>query len=379
MKKTLFLLAAAAIALVGCNEKVEQKSNVTAITMETEIAFVLDDSTDFALTVLPTPDTETLDYAKLSFESADEAVAVVTPEGIVTATGIGETTITAKYEELTAVCNVRVVEDEVEILTFPMGAVLQNPLGLVTELEYALTDANGNFVDSVGLALARVPIFSDGFYVDGEGYITGEGYMLNAYTLVFYFVEDGSMGIYGPRKGYEFASADVNPVSLYADCSIDDIKYYILPQIISDAEGFTTFIDLCLLQGQEDADGSLYEAYDASMPYGNVFWIDYVNQSMTYPLGLLDYEGYFFEPRDETYGPRHYNFNINWFGGFYGLAVNEEGTDLVRPFELAEPFTVNYTLAADAAAAPALKKAPKASAMMMQKPERIKANAVTIK
>ncbi len=373
MKKVLFTLVAAAMILVGCEKDPVQTSNITSLSLEEAVTILAGDEEVTPLTLSWEPATETLDYSKVQWTSSDEAVVTVDADGGLLGIAKGEAIVTAAYEGLTATCAVTVLGSAYETITWDFGVALQSPTGMVHPGPFVITAADGSVIDTCGLALSRCPIFSDGFYVDGEGYITGAGYMANAYTLVYCSLADG--GIYGSRQGYELiGSFDKNPFAGYGDCCIDDIKYYILPQGIIDEEAYGTVIEKAYILGEEPTEEDL-AAYDAAQGYGDVFFIDYVNQVQYVTEGFLG-EGYYFEPRTEDVA-RHYDFTINWFTTDFGFVWTEDGTGLAHPFTLSEPLSVRYTVAA-AAPASALKPAHKGT-LMFKQPEQFKANAVVVK
>ncbi len=360
MKKILFTLVAAALVLVGCEPPTP--TTLKGITMETEIAFVLDAGEDFALTVLPVSDNpeEVLDPAQLSFASADEAVVVVSPEGIVSATGLGTTTITATYGEFTAVCNVRVVASPIEILKwgdFYLVGIGQ-PLSPDT---IKLTDNEGT-VENCLLHLGQFYFTDANIATDADGKFLGDGYVATCYAPIFLIYGGEYDGYYmGARNGYRFATSLEDALSSYAISETKDIQYAVLPQGISDVDAYTTFIG-GLLTGKLTYESPEAEAYATSMPWGGIQEVLFSEGGATYPTEGFLGEGTFVDGAN-------YDFSVNWLNGAYGLNYNitEAGElEIVEPYEfISEPFTVQYTQStpaesASVVAAPARKLNAKA-------------------
>ncbi len=375
MKKVLFMLAAAALVLVGCGPT-EEVSKITSISINESIT-LLAGAEAVPLDLFCEPSTEILLPNQVEWTSSDETIVTVDDEGNVQGVAKGEAIVTAKYKELAASCAVTVLGSVYESISFNFGAHLQSPLGLVHPGPFYLTNAEGK-IDTCGLALARCPIFSDNFYVDSEGYIqvSGTGFMADAYTFVYYILSEGV--IYGSRKGYEImplVEGLTNPFQFYGDCNVDDIKYYILPQAILDPEAYGVVTEKYYYTG-ETPDSLELAAYDNSVGYGFVHPValNDAGQQTTYVEVATLGTGYYFEPRNEG-DPRHYDFTIDWFTSSFSLAhVDEEETELVHPFTLTTPETVRYTLDASAGV-PAPAKAPQFKGLKVKKAETFKVNA----
>ncbi len=358
MKKLLFMLAAAALVLVGCEK--EEVVEVSSITVDSEAALILGGE-DYVLSVNAAPSNAQFDKSLLSFVSSDESVVIVSAEGILSAVAKGNATVTVSYKTLTAICEVVVVEDELELLTWGDMYLV----GLGNEPLFAdtleLTDSEG-IVEKCQLYLGQWFLADANIGTDDEGQFLGGGYVAECMTPVFVIAEGEYAGYYlSPRKGFAVAgSLQEGLMSVLSVTKTSDLVYPIFPQTIADSIGYATFIDKGLFLGEVGQDGPEAEAYLASMPFGNVFEINFDEQTQYFPTGLLGVGTFV----DNT----NYDFTINWFDGLYGLdiipAENEYGFDILRPYSFLEPFVVAYT-AGQAAPAPA-RAAKKLNAQKIQ-------------
>lgn len=113
MKKcivSIVLALFAAIISSGCTE--EQKVEVTDFKLDkTSVELRIDETSQLLAVITPQ---EAAQNGTVTWSSSDENVATVSNEGLVTAVAIGETVITARFDEFTAECNVSVVTVAVE-------------------------------------------------------------------------------------------------------------------------------------------------------------------------------------------------------------------------------------------------------------------------
>ena len=101
------------------------------------------------------------------WESSDTTIATVSPEGIVTAHKKGESTITARYDTLSACCRVR-VSGWLDRLAFTGAYVgLYDTIGYGTVLD--TIQARDGATYYVKPVKAFVALFSSGFYIDENG------------------------------------------------------------------------------------------------------------------------------------------------------------------------------------------------------------------
>ena len=113
MKKKLFLLMLAAVALVSCKETKEPDVEVTAVRLSSNaISLVAGSIRQLTAEVVPSNASK----KTVSWESSDAAVASVNQEGIVTAVSPGEATVSASaVNGVMASCKVTVTAAEVAV------------------------------------------------------------------------------------------------------------------------------------------------------------------------------------------------------------------------------------------------------------------------
>ncbi len=361
------MFAAVALALVSCNEV----SNITSIYINESVTCVAGDTVILDLSCEPS--TEVLTPAEVTWASSDATVATVDAEGTLIALAPGTATITATFGELSSACALTVVADERELLIWS-DVFLNTVVAYASKDMFAIKNADGS-VDSAFLCVGKWYAYTDGLGFDAENALVGEGYMLEFYAPVFY---DGS-SYWGSRHGFEFVTD--NPATHYTlETNKDDIKYYAYPQGLTSFETYAGLVDSLFILGalplvnDEQTDYSdAYYAYKATMPYGS---IEYYDGTYLYLVeGILGGAGHF-NPAN-AYGTNdvtNYDFTVNWFAGYYGLKVLEDGSDIVRPWEFAGAFPVHYVSGAASSPAPAC--APRADMKKVKVVNPIKAMPV---
>ncbi len=350
MKKVLFMLAAAAFVLVGCEKDPEVVSNITSISIEESVTLLAGTDEVVPLTLTWEPETETLDYTQVSWTSSDEAVVTVDADGGLLAIAGGVATVTAKYNDLVAVCEVTVIEDPRELITWG-DFYLINEGQAISEDTVQIVDGEEVFNCLLHLAIFY---FTDANIVTDElGQFVGTGYVAISYAPVYVIYGGDYDGYYfSPRKGYRFATSIQDALASYTTTNADDFQYAVLPQGISDANAYATFIG-GLLSGTLSYGSPEHEAYEQAMPWGGLQEVDFSDGSAWPIEGFLG-EGTFVDGAN-------YDFSVNWLQGAYGLNYNitEAGElEIIEPYELLPLFSIRYTQSAPVDAPAAVASAP---------------------
>ena len=197
MKKYLVVLAALAMVLVGCTEKEKEGgSEYTKISFkQSELSIGLGETAKLTVLYEPT----TLDAPSLTWSSSAPEIVSVS-NGNIEALGIGEANITAKINDLTAVCKVT-VQDPFELIqwggfslwNFDRTDILSNDT-LETEL------SDGRPVKCV-MVSATYCIWNDDIVMDPETYdMMGTGLWIDAPGTVWLITD--SLDKKGPNYYY---------------------------------------------------------------------------------------------------------------------------------------------------------------------------------
>ncbi len=375
MKKVLFMLAAAALVLVSCEKEV---SSITSISIDESVTLLAGTEEVYPLSLYWEPAEQQLDLTKVTWTSSDETVVTVDADGGLLALAAGNATVTAKFNDLTATCAVKVVDDARELIAWDGEVTLGGILGLVSK-DPILVKGDDGSVDSCALALGVWYLQSEGVSIaDG----TGAGYVAEFLAPLYYIVSED--GYYGSRLGFEIV--EDNPLTHYpTEINKNDIKYYGFSQGLTDINAYGNWIDSALIQDlvgyyyederDEDGDGypdynDTYNAYAATMPYGGIFYIDF-EQGQWPNEGFLG-AGYYAPANSYGIVPAtNYDFSVAWLEGFYGLKVTDDGQDIVRPYEFAGVKEMRYSLGT-AAGAPAHKAAPRTAPSKIKLAKQVK-------
>ncbi len=355
MKKSLFFLAAAAIALVSCETGGKKGGTSTGAEVakisfvESEIAFLSSDESEYALTVMYEPSDAAFDNSLLTYSVSNDSVVAVSPEGYVTVLGVGEATITATYNKLTAECKAYVVDDPMATITWGDAYLVGLGSAISADTIYIEDPDDGTF--ACLLHLGKFYFTDSNIGTDADGKFLGAGYVNICYAPIYVIYGGDYDGYYmGSRGGYAFIETEEELLSYYSDRHADDIVYAIYPQGIFDVEAYQTFI-VGLYEGTLGWDSPEAEAYEAAIGNGGFQQIDFSTGSAYLTEGFLG--------KGAFASNAQYDFTVLWLDGVYGLAAevadNDLGFEWITPYELVG-HEVHYT-AGDALLAPA--RAPK--------------------
>jgi hypothetical protein len=195
MKKVL-LFVIAALCLVACGEK-PGDAQLTGATLS-RTTLELTEGATYRLVVNPIP--EDAEIASVTWSSSDEMVASVAANGTVSANSVGTATISAAIEgtDIVAKCNVTVkslLEATVYDQVFIWNTGKDNPY----QISMKKNDGSDTVITAITALLAMFP---STMYVDGEGYMAGDGgyvlflntaFMINETSKAWYCLADYSV------------------------------------------------------------------------------------------------------------------------------------------------------------------------------------------
>ena len=339
MKKNLFVLAAAVIALFGCKptpegggggggDKPSETGKYTSISFkETELNLGVDESAKLHLLWEPA---EITDAPVCEWASSNPEVATVDQNGTVIGVATGETNITATFGELKAVCKVA-VQDAADL--FAWGGMGLFGLGKepLSE-EYVLSFASGTSYKVQNYDGTYYVWDNNIEFVDGEGF-SGAGYISIVHVPVAIITEGDYAGAYitweiNFLNDYPQDSASVKPEGYLPESAEE---WY---QRLMD----TTYVDY----GNYTCTPIHYYDWDAEDGSGDYYFLGFIEKGW-----VGDYSNGFF-----------YQMNITWFDnsqGLYGLKMeqDEEGMwDFVKPYTYTDRETKFYELMPEKEEAP---------------------------
>ncbi len=272
--------------------------------------------------------------SEVEWTSSNESIVTVDVDGNVQGLAAGEAIVTAKYRNLSAVCNITVIADERELFTWGGMHLIRlgNPMS-----EDTITVLDGD-EEYKCLIHSGLFYFTDAnISTDANNQFVGEGYVSVCYAPIYVIYGGDYDGYYfSPRKGYRFATSVQDALAGYTSTNVNDIQYAVFPQGITDEAAYTTFIG-GLINGTLGYDSPEYEAYSKSMPWGGFQLVDFATGSAYPTEGFLG-EGTFIDGTN-------YDFTVNWLNGAYGLnnEITEEGeVIIIVPYELLPFSTFQY-------------------------------------
>ncbi len=325
MKKLLFFVLAA-VVLVACNGNGETKGALETASLSKE-TLEMSEGQEVRLTVKPTPvDAE---FTVKQWFSDNEIIASVAENGTVTANAVGTAVISAEIEgggkTIVAKCNVT-VKSILDATVFDRAAIF----GLDEDNLYDVTSKTAEGNDTTyKAATAQYRLLPSTMYIDGDGYMAGDGgYIFLMETsfllgmtesgevnslicLADYHMVDNCLREDGRRIPFTFQAAEFDK-DVYEE-------YYTLALRAASGQG-------------EQPDPELYQFY---RPDDSYFLRGFVSQNGLAYLetgfaALGDSEGVvdiYFHPENEKWqAPIYYDFNAKLFAnpGNYGFAIGEK-------------------------------------------------------
>ncbi len=324
MKKTLIMLAAAALVLVGCDETNPEGTTIDSISIvPSSVEIPVSDSIGQALTLSWTPSTAPAP-AEVIWATSDAAVVSV-ENGWIIPVMEGSATITATVGELQATCQVTVT-GAFDLFKYGGKALVGIGDQVGSEL-YPITDLDG-VTHTCALLMGEWYVYGDGIYLEGNSF-AGADYVADVFAPIYYIVDspdETAIGMY--FGGDMFITPDTAGVTNYADSA-----YCAVAGEIADWDAYALFMDKYYWQGLEYTDEEA-AAYLKSLSGAVLFKIDFNERKQFVEEGLIKYA--------ILSDAENYIMDIEWFTGFYGLKLeestaataSEDGFDIVRnPYE----------------------------------------------
>ena len=169
MKKVL-LFVLAALCLVACNNGTSGSGKLESATLS-KTTLELTEGATYRLTVNPTPEDAVIE--SVTWSSSDEMVASVSENGTVSANSLGTATISAAIvgTDIVAKCQVT-VKSLLEATVFDQIAIF----GADSDTPYDIVMQKNDGTDTVCQAItAQFAMLPSTMYIDGEGYMAGDG------------------------------------------------------------------------------------------------------------------------------------------------------------------------------------------------------------
>lgn len=294
------IAALAAVALTGCKttpgEDPQTEGSIKVKYAAREIAI----GDEIKVDVIVTPEN-----AKLTYTSSDPAVASVTSFGVLTGVAEGAASIVVEAEGIGKDSMVVYVREASALFT----------LGGFTLWSLDKTTTTSDFRDSVELSDGTKPVCklcpgewhiwdNNLSFDDAAGRISGAGYVIILENVPTYVIDDDNYEG-GKYNGYYIGTRSLK----ITETATGDSAYKIKPGHFIDV---TKWADL--LDGVDTTLTTADCLYDQAMHY-----IDYTNQK-SYSYQAFVGEGIIYGNSSEVM----YKQTIDWLGGIYGLAYDEE-------------------------------------------------------
>ncbi len=326
MKKIFYCAAMAiAVVLVGCNPPVEDNKYTSISLKPNELTLVAGDTTQVSLLYQPA----SAAHPDATWASSDTNVVKIIGKGIVVAKDtIGNATITAKVDNLTATCEVKVdiVQNLTgfnDILYFPDT---KEPIGSVKDT----TLASGN---TYKIQLYKFTYFLPSTYGFDSETLMGEGFAIFA-DAVAYFINDASSKYNGQMfsdRGFELRTDSLENEYAALAGSYDADK-----------------LVACLMDSTLD-EAAFWAAYEDALP-GAYLTQATVTEEVSYlymHYGAVT-DGYIYYEWDEegNYAGTVYDLYIDWYNDidyWLGLAIDWEKTMAAQEWIFVEPYKMDVT------------------------------------
>ncbi|MCR5049841.1 MAG: Ig-like domain-containing protein [Paludibacteraceae bacterium] len=333
MKKYLIVLAAALVALAGCKET---ENKYTSIKFKYAELTMKVGATD-KLQVLYEP--TTLEAPKCEWSSSNTDIVSVDQNGNIKALAIGDANIVAKYKEgdseLNAACKVTVKDPLESVKWGGFGLFNLNKKMILSNDTVIATLQNGRKVSCVMIP-ALYYVWDDGIFMDEEGALHGEGYMIQAEGTCLLITdaldENGKNYYYLGTAALRFIDpATYNPH--------DTAFAYCCPagKITGTAAEHMAWL--------QDTTGTVEPAFTGTL----ISAFDVDNSERLNMMSGLAGTGIFVGDESSV----QYKFNAQWFDGesLYGLVMelDDEGNmvDFKKPYEWAPLTNIYYEYVAE--------------------------------
>ena len=368
MKKYFLLatMAVVAVALISCDKKKDEEPGGGNTPQPKEYKVVLSENEldlpqgykyQLAATITPA------NNATITWTSTDEKIAPVDEEGYVYGVAYGTAKIIASAEGAKADTCVVTVYDPLERFAWAGWDTWNynkdeagNPIVLNDQLTYVhLT--SGDSVRCV-LASAYAFLWSEGIDINNSGHLEGEGYIAKLNVVPVYMISEEPGSKWAQYNGKYIGSSYLEVVK-YSEFSTDS-AYTAAAAILIDPAKHHAYLT--------DETGTAEKGIDGAY----LTWINTADDEDYYPYEGLLGTGVYVYSNDELY----YRSVVGWSDGFYGLAVNEEGTAFVQPYTFANFKAYQYTKLPDQSA-PA--KAPARPTSISKSYTKISATKLNVK
>lgn len=307
MKKYLFVLAAAVVALASCTGGGNKYTSLKFKNAEVTVA--QGESVKLYLIWEPT----SLNAPTCEWSSSDTTVAKVDQNGNVTGVASGIANITAKLDNLQAACQVT-VKDQLDLMSWAGWTIWnfddETPLTDTIVIELSIGPTKCMMYPATAFVWDEniVPTYNEKGQMTG---LSGLGYVMEIYDMPIYVIKDGS-----EYDGYYVNSSLLQLVDPAKFNPTDTAYAYCAPAgKLGDAQKFYTYL----------MDTTAHIPYEECMTGTEVSIIDWDAPKGYYWFGLAG-PGIIQGDEESIY----YKVYVNWFENQTGLVMDENG-DLVAP------------------------------------------------
>ena len=340
MKKSLIVLAAALVALVGCKKDPGSAYTKLEIKQAPEISIEVGETAKLNLVYEPT----TLEAPVCEWSSSDTTKVKVDQNGNVTGIALGEANVTAQLGEKKAVCKVNVKDmyDMIEWGAATWWSISKTPLSNDTVVRES-TSNPGNFFHCVPI-LATFRIWDTNVVYD-EG-LTGVGFIAMGTGCVllitdsldqngpnYYYLGRDSIRFVAPEKWNPYSAefAYSAPAGLITGEAEANYQYWFKGV----GDGATYGTEICIINW-DDEEGPSYE--DPLVGFmGEGLFVGDESFCKEYDVDATWFDGPFNEEH-----PSYCGLALTWVEG---ATEEESGWDLAVPHAWAPTITKHYTLA----------------------------------
>lgn len=334
MKKSfIFTVFAALLFLAGCKPPVQEGGEYTRLTFtETAVQVGIDGTYQLYLDWEPIQAADPT--AKCTWASSNEAVATVN-QGMITGVAQGKCNITATLGELKAIVEVEVLDPlQAERQAVEFSQMVMYSWNPQYKAEHILETgvAQELSIGTVNCDLVERPIYLLGSGIAvGEKEIVGEDF--EVYMLLpVWEINEPSGSVNAKYNGYYVSSPNSYTVGAKKGEYVAEAGHF------ADINKYFEFLDKYMLQ--EDvtwAQANAAEYYFDNLQGAILQYHDYdsensgeVEDGTSWTMGFMT-SGIF--DWDDDRNLLYVDLGLRWFDDFYGAKINDDETDLVRPFE----------------------------------------------